>query len=306
MPIEKLDEHTYLIDVEAGGIKNFIASYVLKGKYTAIVETGPMSSIPNLLSNLKKLKIKLEEVAYVAVTHVHIDHGGGIGTLLEHLPNAKVIVHPKGAHHLANPTELWQQPREVLKHIAEIYGEPTPVPEERIITASNGMTFDIGNDVKLKVVETLGHSPHHQSYYEASSGTLFPGDAAGIYLNELDVNVPTTPPPFRLDIALASLSRLISLKPKALCYTHFGRAANPQEKLRAYTQQLRLWAEIVKQGLKNKSDLKTIREQIIKSDMAIQKALRHIEAHPVLSETTLNKSLLGLIDFVKKFDLNYP
>jgi len=301
MHVTKLEEHLYLIDVETAGIKNFIASYILKGKQVAMVETGPTSSVPNLLSGLIELNVKPEDVAYVAVSHIHLDHGGGVGRLLKYLPKAKVIVHQRGAPHLANPEKLWQQSREVLGNIAEMYGKPEPVPEERIIAATDNMTCDIGNNVRLKVVETLGHASHHLSYYEPLSEAIFPGDAAGIYLNEIDVIVPTTPSPFRLDIALASLDKLISLKPKALYYSHFGKAYNAVEKLQTYAQQLKLWAKVVKQGMENKESLKAISKRIIESDRAVQKAKEYIKAHSVWSETVLNESVRGFIDFVEKF-----
>jgi glyoxylase-like metal-dependent hydrolase (beta-lactamase superfamily II) len=301
--ITKLEEHLYLVDLETGGIKNFIASYILSGKKVAIVETGPTSSAPSVLSALKELDIKPENVAYLAVSHIHLDHGGGAGTLVKHLPKAKVIVHPRGAPHLANPEKLWQQSQKVLGKITEIYGAPEAVPPERIIAATDGMTFDVGNNVKLKVIETLGHASHHQSYYESLTKGIFPGDAAGIYLKEIGVIVPTTPAPFRLDIALASLDKLASLKPKVLYYSHFGNADNALEKLRIYTYQLKLWARTAKEGLEKKEDLKAIQERIIKNDVAVQRALKYIQVHPILSETTLNESLQGFIDFVANFPL---
>jgi glyoxylase-like metal-dependent hydrolase (beta-lactamase superfamily II) len=301
MQMTKIDDHLYQIDVETAGIKNFIASYILKGKQTAIVETGPTSSIPNLLHCLKELNIKPEEVAYIAISHIHLDHGGGAGTLIRHLPKAKVVVHPRGAPHLVNPEKLWQQSREVLGSITEMYDKPEPVPEDRIIAAADGMTLDVGNNVKLKVIETLGHASHHLSYYEQLSDGIFPGDAAGIYLNEIGVIVPTTPAPFRLDIALASLEKLTSLKPKVLYYSHFGKADKALEKLRIYANQLKLWARIARQGAQNGEDLKTISKRIATADSAVQKAKEYIGAHSVLSETVLNESVWGIIDFVGKF-----
>ncbi|HXX87322.1 MAG TPA: MBL fold metallo-hydrolase, partial [Candidatus Acidoferrum sp.] len=133
MSVTTLEEHIDLIDAETAGIRNFIASYVLRGKRVAMVETGPASSVPNLLAGLKKLDVELEKVAYVAVSHIHLDHAGGAGTLLKHLPNAKVIVHPRGAFHLAHPQKLWEQSKLILGRITELYGEPEPVPEDRII-----------------------------------------------------------------------------------------------------------------------------------------------------------------------------
>jgi len=303
MRVAKIEDHIYQVDVEPAEIKGFIASYILKGKQVALVETGPTSSVPNMISSLKELNVKLEDVAYVAVSHIHLDHSGGAGKLLKHLPKAKIIVHPRGVPHLMNPEKLWQQAEEVLGDITRIYGEPEPVPEERIIAAADAMTFDVGNNVKLRVVETLGHASHHLSYSEPLSEGIFPGDAAGIYLNKIDAVVPTTPPPFRLDIALASLDKLTSLNPKVLYYSHFGKADEAVEKLQAYKQQIRLWAKIAKQGIENKEGLDVIRKRIIENDKAVQKALEYIKVHPILRETTLKESVQGFIDFAAKFEL---
>jgi glyoxylase-like metal-dependent hydrolase (beta-lactamase superfamily II) len=301
MSVTKVEDNIHLIDAETAGMKNFIASYVLKGERVAMVETGPASSVPNLLSGLTYLKIRPSDVAYVAVSHIHLDHAGGVGTLLKYLPNAKVVVHPRGAPHLAHPEKLWEQSKLVLGKITELYGEPEPVPEDRIIAANDGMTLDLGNDVILRVVETLGHSSHHQSYYEAFSKSVFPGDAAGIYLNKIGVIVPTTPPPLRLDLALESINKLANLKATSLFYSHFGKASGAMEKLQVYVRQLRLWATIAKKGIDNKESLETISKRIVESDIALQRALDYVKAHPVLGETVLGNSVHGIVDFVEKF-----
>jgi glyoxylase-like metal-dependent hydrolase (beta-lactamase superfamily II) len=301
MKITYVNKHIHLIDLEPVGIKDLIASYVLEGKHVAIVETGPASTVQNLLSGLKELNVEPEDVAYVAVSHIHLDHGGGAGTLFKCLPKAKIIVHQRGAPHITNPEKLWTQSAEALGSIAEMYGEPEPVPEDRIVTARNGMSFDIGNGVTLKVVETLGHASHHLSYYEKSSKGIFTGDAAGIYLNKLDVIVPTIPPPFRLDIALASLKKLVNLKPEFLYYSHFGKACNAVEKLQAYAEQLELWARIAKQGTDKGENLKAIGKRIFESDAALQKAAEYIRNHPVLNKTVFNQSVEGIMEFVERF-----
>jgi glyoxylase-like metal-dependent hydrolase (beta-lactamase superfamily II) len=302
MQVTKLEDHIFLIDAETAGIRDFIASYVLKGKQVAMIETGPTSSVPNLLAGLRQLGVKPEDVAYVAISHIHLDHGGGVGTLLKHLPNTKVIVHQRGAPHLAHPEKLWEQSKLVLgASITNLYGEPEPVSEDRIIAATDGMTFDIGEGVILKVIETLGHASHHQSYYESLSQSIFPGDAAGIYLNRIDVVVPTTPPPLRLDVALSSLKKLEDLKPKSLFYSHFGKSSNAIEKLQGYAQQLRLWAGIAKQGIDGGEDVEMIRRRIVERDAAVRKALDYVKMHPVLGETVLAQSVLGVVDFVQKY-----
>ncbi len=302
MRVTQLEDHLYLIDVETAGIKNFIASYILKGKRVMMVETGPASSVPNLLFGLRALRVKPEDVAFVAVSHIHLDHGGGVGTLLKHLPNAKVIVHQRGAAHLAHPEKLWEQSQAVLgEKITDLYGAPEPVPEDRIIAATDGLSFDVGNGVGLRVVETLGHASHHLSFYEMLGKGVFLGDAAGIYLNEIDVVVPTTPPPLRLDIALSSLDKLASFKPTALYYSHFGRASDAVERLRAYARQLRLWAKISREGIENKESVEAIGKKILERDVAVQKAAAYIKVHPVLGETVLNESVQGVVSFVEKF-----
>ncbi|MEM0007150.1 MAG: MBL fold metallo-hydrolase [Candidatus Bathyarchaeia archaeon] len=305
MSVSKIDEHIFMIDVAVAGIRHFIASYVLIGEKIAIIETGPTSSIQNLVRSLTSLGIKPDNVSYIAVSHVHLDHGGGVGTLVKHFPKAKVIVHERGVPHLANPEKLWQQSQMVLGELAEVYGEPEPVPADQIIAAKDGMTFEIGKGIALQVVETLGHASHHLSYYETQSNGIFVGDAAGIYLNDIDVIVPTTPSPFRLDLALASLKKLADLGPSVLYYTHFGKTKNATEKLHMYAGQLRLWANIAKQLLDKGEDLEKISHKIAENDGAVKKALEYIKVHRVLGETVLKTSVLGVVEFVKNFGLPF-
>jgi glyoxylase-like metal-dependent hydrolase (beta-lactamase superfamily II) len=296
----EIEENLFLIDLETGGLKNLIASYVLKGSKTIIVETGPSSSIPNLLSGLKELNVKSEDVAYIALSHIHLDHGGGVGTLLNFLPNAQVIVHPRGVPNLVNPKKLWLQTKDVLGYVAEVFGKPEPVSENRIITVSDGMIYDAGNNVRLKVIETLGHASHNLSYYETLHGGIFPGDAAGIYLCEFDVVVPTTPPPFRLDMALSSLDMLMNLQPSFLYYSHFGNVLDAVKRLKDYALQLRLWARIAEDGVKNKRSLEEIRERILKEDKVMRKISGFVKSHPIYAKTMLENSVQGFIDFAEK------
>ena len=114
MHTKEIGKNLYQVELETGGFKNLICSYIIKGAKTILVESGPTSSVPKLVSGLKELNIKFEDVEYVAITHVHLDHGGGAGTLLKFLPNAKVLVHPRGMPHLVNPERLWSSAQTVL------------------------------------------------------------------------------------------------------------------------------------------------------------------------------------------------
>jgi glyoxylase-like metal-dependent hydrolase (beta-lactamase superfamily II) len=300
----RINEQLYMVDVEVAGQKGFIASYVLKGEKAIIVEAGPISSVQNLIHGLEELNIKADEVAYVAVSHIHLDHAGGVGPLLRCFPKAKVVVHERGAAHLANPDKLWQQAQVELGPLADIYGKPEPVPLDRILVAKDGMILDAGSGARLKVIETVGHASHHLSYYEPLSNGVFTGDSAGIYLSKINVVVPTTPSPFRLNLALTSIEKMVDLKPSKLYYTHFGVSGNAVERLMAYAGQLKLWARVAKETLEKGESLKFMRQKIIEYDMATRIALEHVKANQVFNEESLLRSMSGVLDYVKNYGLN--
>jgi glyoxylase-like metal-dependent hydrolase (beta-lactamase superfamily II) len=296
---KEIGSHLYQIDHQTGGLNNLICSYVILGKKTILVESGPTNSVPNLLSGLKELNVDLGSVEYVAVTHVHLDHGGGAGTLLKHLPNAKVIVHPRGAPHLIDPERLWPSSRSVLGFVAEIFGKPEPVPKDRIITLTEG-SFDLDEGGKLTVTETVGHASHNLSFHESFNNGVFPGDAAGTYFPEFDVVAPTTPPPFYLPAALASLDKLISLKPSVLYYSHFGKADNAVQRLEDHKAQLQLWAKIAEDGVLRNQSLKEIRDRILKEDPIMRILADFIKAHKIYSITVLENCIDGFVEYAKK------
>jgi len=300
MQVQKINEFLYLIDLEPAGFANSIASYVVLGEKIAIVETGPTSTVNNLLVGLKEIGIEFGDVDFIAVSHIHIDHGGGVGTLMKHLLNAKLIVHPRGAPHLVNPEKLWTQSKQVLGEVAELYGEPEPVSPERVIQASDGMAISLGRNIELEILETLGHASHHFSYCEKSGKIIFLGDAAGIHLNRFDVLVPTTPPPFHLEITLSSINKLIQKAPKLLCYTHFGVAKNAIEKLERYAAQLRLWADVVANGVKKGETLETIHENINKKDQTLKAVTSYMKTHPIMSRGIVKQSVQGFMEYFLK------
>lgn len=301
MHTRKLNDRLYIIDLKPVGLENFIASYVLKGeKATAIVETGPTCSIPNLLTGLKEIGVENEDVDYVAVSHIHIDHAGGAGNLLQHLPNAKLIVHAKGAPHIVNPEKLWEQSKLVLGEVAVAYGEIEPVPENRVITPQDGMTLDLGGSVQLRVLETLGHASHHLGYFENETQGIFQGDAAGIYFPQLDVTIPTSPAPFHLELTLASLERLAKLEPKRLYYTHYGPVEKAVDRLRKYEDQLQLWAKIVSVAVKRGDTPESIHEQILAQDPQMKVATPFIKEHLVLRRGVMMQNVQGFVGYFKK------
>ncbi len=299
MHTREIGKNLFQIELETGGFKNLICSYVIKAAKITLVESGPTSSVPKLVSGLNELDIPFENVQYLAITHVHLDHGGGAGTLLKLLPNAKVLVHPRGMPHLINPERLWTSAQTVLGFVSEIFGEPEPVQKERIIPVTAGL-FDLGEGATLKVVETLGHASHNLSYHESFNRGVFPGDAAGTYFPEFDVVVPTTPPPFHLESALASLDKLISLEPTVLYYSHFGIAADGVKRLKDYKLQLELWAKIAEEGIKKNQTLEKVRDRIIAEDKVMTKIGDFVKAHRIYSKTVLENCVKGFMEYAKQ------
>lgn len=296
----KLSNFMYLTDLKPAGVENVIASYVLLASKTAIVETGPTTSILNLLAGLKEIGVKNEEVDYVAVSHVHIDHAGGSGTLLRQLPNAKLIVHPRGAPHLIEPEKLWAASLQVLGKVAEMYGKIEPVPKDRIITAYDGMTIDLGNHIELQVLETLGHASHHLSFFDNHDRGIFPGDAAGTYVSTYDAIVPATPPPFNLEVTLASINRLIAIKPNQLYYTHFGPTRKAIEKLEAYAEQLKLWAKTISDSIKLGEDFDMIYQKILQKDNTMKPAINYLQRNIIFREGMIKQDIQGFIEYLNR------
>ncbi len=178
------------------------------------------------------------------LTHIHIDHAGGTGVVIKDMPNAMVIAHSRARPHLVDPTMLWNASLKTLGDLALKYGPIEPVPEDRIIEATDRMLIDLGGGTVLETYLTPGHAVHHLSLFDSATGILIAGEAAGVCVNGLIR--PATPPPFKLEDTLASIDRLIGLEPEKICYGHFGCFDDGLARLKHYKEKLLLWYETVK------------------------------------------------------------
>jgi len=184
-----------------------------------------------------------KEIDYIILTHIHIDHAGGVGTAIREMPKAKVLAHSQALRHLVDPAKLWEASLKTLGDLALQYGRIEPVPEDRVAVATDLMTIDLGRGLIPEVHLTPGHASHHLSLFDRKNGILIAGEAAGVCVN--GVIRLATPPPFRLDETLSSIDRLISLEPRTLCYGHFGCYRNAVERLRLARSKLLTWYETV-------------------------------------------------------------
>ena len=238
------------------GHEEFIGAYLFCGERNAVVDIGPTVAVPSLLSALAKIGMSGEEIDYVVLTHIHIDHAGGVGTVIREMSRAKVLTHSRAVSHLVDPTMLWQASRKTLGDLALKYGNIEPVPEDRIEVARDGMKLDLGRGLVLEIYLTPGHAAHHLSLFDRGSGVLITGEAAGVCIDGI-VRL-ATPPPFKFEEALSSIDKLIALKPRRLCYGHFGCYDGAPEQLVLIRQKLVAWYEIVGTAAKGGKNLEEI------------------------------------------------
>ena len=225
----------------------FAASYLLteRGK-AAFVETGTRHSVPRLLQTLHAKGLRPHDVDYVIVTHVHLDHAGGAGELMNHLPNARLIVHPRGARHMIDPARLVAGAAAVYgeERMRAYYGDVVPVPAQRVITAADGFTVDL-NGRPLLFLDTPGHARHHVCVLDERSRGIFSGDTFGISYRAFDtadgafIFPTTTPVQFDPDAMHASIDRLMGYNPVTMYLTHFG----PVHELTRLASDLHRWVD---------------------------------------------------------------
>lgn len=208
---------------------------ILRGGRAAFVDTGTTHSVPSLLMGLLIAGARPEQVDYVFLTHIHLDHAGGAGELMQHLPKAKAVVHPRGAGHLAHPEKLIEGTKAVYgeAEFQRLYGEIPGIPAERIIQATDGMRLKLGES-ELELIHTPGHALHHYCIVDRESDSVFTGDTFGISYRIFDsakgplIFPATTPVHFDPEQAHASLDRIMSYKPKSVFLTHYSRVGNPE------------------------------------------------------------------------------
>ncbi|HRH82288.1 MAG TPA: MBL fold metallo-hydrolase [Thiobacillaceae bacterium] len=196
----------------------------------AIIDTGTQRSAPLVLAALERLGLGPEHLDLVIVTHVHLDHAGGAGALLQACPNARLVAHPKGARHMIDPGKLIAGSIAVYgeERFHELYGDIVPAPAERVIEAPDGYGLDFRGRT-LTFLDTPGHARHHFCVWDEASRGIFTGDSFGLSYREFDVRgrpfifPTTTPVQFEPDAMHATLDRLMGLEPEAAYLTHFGR-----------------------------------------------------------------------------------
>lgn len=212
----------------------FDASHlIVESGRAAFVDVGTNYSVPRLLDALAAKGLTAQAVDYVILTHVHLDHAGGAGALMRHLPDARLVVHPRGARHMIDPTRLIAGATAVYgtEEVRRSYGDLVPVDADRVVEAPEGHVIELGGR-QLLCLDTPGHARHHISIYDERSRAFFPGDTFGISYREFDTDkgafiLPTTTPvQFDPGALHASIDRMLGFSPQQMFLTHYSRVAD--------------------------------------------------------------------------------
>lgn len=245
-PID-LGKRIYLIDGFDLGMEGRTGSYVILEEELTLVETSASPSIPYLLKGLGDLRIDPKDISYIIVTHIHLDHAGGVGLLLKECPNAKVVVHPKGARHLVDPERLIQGAKAVYGDDFDRLFEPIlPVPEEKIIVKADRETLSIGPSCTLQFFDTPGHANHHFSIFDPVSNGIFTGDTFGIRYHQVQDKqftfyLPSTSPnQFNPEAMFRSMELIKNLNVDRIYFGHFGMSTDVND----VYQQLCNWLPV--------------------------------------------------------------
>jgi glyoxylase-like metal-dependent hydrolase (beta-lactamase superfamily II) len=221
------------VDTEYVRLQMDAAHVVVAGSQVAIVDTGPNSAVPLVLAALAQLQVSADDVRYLFLTHVHLDHAGGAGALMRALPNATCVVHPRGAPHMIDPAKLISGTRAVYgpELYARLYGEILPIERERIAIAQDGQRFALPGR-EFECVHTPGHALHHQAIVDLATSCIFTGDTFGISYREFDtargpwIMPTTTPTQFDPAQLKASIIRLMQFRPRKLYLTHYSEVGD--------------------------------------------------------------------------------
>ena len=299
--VKEVAENIYMIDDELLSMPKWGSVYLINEEEKALIDTGPSSSANAVLGGIKKIGIKSEDIEYLIVTHIHLDHAGGVGVLVKDMPQAQVVVHNRGARHLVDPSRLISSVKTVQSsEVIEGYGEVVPIEKRRVRPIYGDEVVRLSSKQILKFIDAPGHAQHELCIYESRNNGIFVGDAAGIFVAEDEILVPSSPPPnFDLELHIGTLERLMDLKPSLIYFAHFGVSNQAQEHLRLIKDKVRAWGDIVAQTVKEHG-LDGVEERIIAQVTTELEPIREKEfLYEHLTKDNIATSISGYLKYYR-------
>ncbi|TKI65983.1 MBL fold metallo-hydrolase [Lysinibacillus mangiferihumi] len=310
--VQKIAPNFFCIDTHDLNRKERTSAYLLIDEKIALIETSASPSVPYIIESLNELQITLDDIDYVIVTHIHLDHAGGAGLFLQSCPKAKLVVHPRGAGHMVDPTRLIASAKSVYgQEFQRLFDPIVPVAPERIIEARHGDILSLGNH-QLTFYHTEGHAKHHVSMHYSATNGMFVGDTTGVCYPELadeaiDLIIPSTSPnQYDPDTMEQSIQLYEKLNVQELYFGHYGAYQNPTEAYR----QVRYWTPLfLAEGEKALASSGTLAQQAKLLDTRLQALLHQYlqrngiaESHPVYQTIPFDTavSAMGILDYLQK------
>jgi glyoxylase-like metal-dependent hydrolase (beta-lactamase superfamily II) len=295
-----VDGETHLADVRMFGEEGFGAIYLIDDERKAIVESATSLEVDRILGAIKAFGLRPHDVDALIVSHVHLDHAGGAGFLLESMPRAKVYVHERGFKHLVDPTRLLASARAVVGSESHLFGTMRPIPADRLVSVGNGMTLDLGRH-ELRFIDSPGHAPHELTIHDPRNGCVYTGDAAGLYFPGDEILMPVAPAPsFDLEKNLETFRRILSLEPRSLLFSHYGPHARPREAIERMMSLYPSWAHLVRDKLAAIGEDGVLREMY---DMTCRAARRYPKE---FLERRIRVSITGLAAYHERMEHATP
>jgi glyoxylase-like metal-dependent hydrolase (beta-lactamase superfamily II) len=249
------------IDTFFGGRERYTAAYLLDADEPTLVETGPTTSHEPVVAGLERLGIGPSDLAHVVLTHIHLDHGGGVGAIAERFPNATIWVHERGARHLADPARLVASATILYgpERMASLFGPVIAVAAERIRALHESDQVDLGGR-SLLALDAPGHAKHQVALQDSRSGAVFTGDALGIHPPDVAVLRPATPPPdYDLEQAVETIERIRTrARGASVLFAHFGPVREVDRICDLAVERFRRWTEAVGEAMQRTDDLEEI------------------------------------------------
>ena len=300
--IKEVAENIYMIDDQLYSIPEWGSVYLINEEKKALIDTGPTTSLSVVLDGIKRAGVRSEDIDYIIVTHIHLDHAGGAGVIIRDMPHAQVLVHHRGAKHLVNPAKLIgsaieaQGEETIVKH-----GEVVPIAAERVKPVYEGDVLKLSEKQSLRFIDAPGHAPHELCIYESRNNGLFAGDAVGMSVAENEILLLDAPPPsFDAELCIDTLERLMKLKATMIYFAHFGVSDKVQENLRSAIGRLQVWDDIITEAVKE-DGFEAAAERIMAQVCADLEPIGKMEPlYKYITEVTTPLSIAGYLKYYQK------